>query len=355
MNTRNLYLVRHGKPDFPQGERRCIGRTDLELSEKGRKQARALKNYFQDRQGLAVFSSPLLRASQTAQILAGSRFPVTIQRDLQELDMGEWENRPLSQIRKTLESEPEQGEKRIQGLARFRQAVDQAAASWDRDLVLVSHAGISSCFLSQILGTPLETCRTLRQPYGGITQIQISPDGGMKVIRLGEMPQSAPDEEDCQELLERFQTPEPVRRHCEKVREKALEIGRALEQSGLSLDMRLIGAAALLHDIARARPGHQQEGARILEREGYPQTARIILVHHDMDDLLNKEKPDEADVVYLADKLVEGEKDVTLDQRFAGKLQRYAQQGDQEALKACRRRLKEAQTVMERVKKQLQG
>ena len=43
---RRIYLVRHGMPEFPGGEKCCIGRTDLPLSEEGRGQMRALKERF---------------------------------------------------------------------------------------------------------------------------------------------------------------------------------------------------------------------------------------------------------------------------------------------------------------------
>lgn len=52
---RTVYLVRHGMVDFPGGKRRCIGRTDLPLSEVGRKQAEDLGEYFRTRPVEAVF------------------------------------------------------------------------------------------------------------------------------------------------------------------------------------------------------------------------------------------------------------------------------------------------------------
>ena len=35
---RTIYLIRHGKPEFPDERKYCIGRTDLPLSEEGRTQ-----------------------------------------------------------------------------------------------------------------------------------------------------------------------------------------------------------------------------------------------------------------------------------------------------------------------------
>ena len=97
---RTIYLVRHGKVEFPQGGTRCIGRTDVTLSEAGRCQARDLALYFRDKPVEAVYASPLSRALETASLLAAGRIPVRVETDLLELDMGEWENVPLSCIKK---------------------------------------------------------------------------------------------------------------------------------------------------------------------------------------------------------------------------------------------------------------
>ena len=35
---RDIYLIRHGMPDFPGGARMCLGRTDLPLGLRGRLQ-----------------------------------------------------------------------------------------------------------------------------------------------------------------------------------------------------------------------------------------------------------------------------------------------------------------------------
>lgn len=45
---RTIYLIRHGKPEFPDERKYCIGRTDLPLSEEGRTQIRALGETFAD-------------------------------------------------------------------------------------------------------------------------------------------------------------------------------------------------------------------------------------------------------------------------------------------------------------------
>ena len=116
---------------------------------------------------------------------------------------------------------------------------------------------------------------------------------------------------DLHSYLEHYRTPEPVRQHCCKVASIAEVLGKVQEQMGVSLDQGLIRSASLLHDIARHRENHAREGTRILMREGYPAVAEIIRQHH----CLEQEEINEAAIVYLADKLVKGDRTVTLEAR----------------------------------------
>ena len=59
-------------------------------------------------------------------------------------------------------------------------------------------------------------------------------------------------------------------------------------------------------------------GADILVRSGYPAAAEIVRQHHDLDRI--PKRADETLVVYLADKMVQGDQEVTLEERFAGSL-----------------------------------
>jgi probable phosphoglycerate mutase len=68
---RLLYLVRHGETDW-NAEGRWQGHTDQPLNQRGREQARALAERLRAAGLSAVVSSDLLRARQTATIVAGA-------------------------------------------------------------------------------------------------------------------------------------------------------------------------------------------------------------------------------------------------------------------------------------------
>mgnify|MGYP000626705443 CR=1 FL=1 len=64
-----LYLVRHGETDWNL-ERRIQGSTDIPLNNTGREQARVTGRLLSSRHWDAIYSSPLSRARETAEIIA---------------------------------------------------------------------------------------------------------------------------------------------------------------------------------------------------------------------------------------------------------------------------------------------
>ncbi len=338
-----IYLIRHGSVEFPGNIRRCIGVTDLPLSERGRRQARELKRYFENLPVCAVYSSKLVRAAETARILAGEAIPVIEREDLREIFMGEWENVPLADLKKTMETEPVKGEGRRRALQRFRKAVGQCLGEQKEDIAIVAHAGINCCFLADLTGKSLETCRRFPQPYGGISIISVRSGNQTEVSEIGRMPKEAPSEEECELLWDQYKLALPVREHCRAVARQALKLGRALNEQVLKnealLNMDVIRSGALLHDLVRGMPEHTRRGAEILRKEGYPQVAEVIRQHHDLD----RAERNEAAVVYLADKQVKGEQKISLEERFDRKKEHFA--NDKEALKAWERRYRQAKEV----------
>jgi 2,3-bisphosphoglycerate-dependent phosphoglycerate mutase len=86
-----LHVVRHGETDWNR-ERRVQGHTDVPLNEEGRRQALALAEELSATHLDAVYSSDLLRASETARLLLGKRAtPLVEDPDLRERHFGTWE------------------------------------------------------------------------------------------------------------------------------------------------------------------------------------------------------------------------------------------------------------------------
>ena len=86
-----LLLVRHGETDW-HAEGRLQGHTDRPLSDYGRRQARRLAEELEGEELEAIYSSDLVRAHETAEIV-GERLglPISLEPDLREKDWGTWE------------------------------------------------------------------------------------------------------------------------------------------------------------------------------------------------------------------------------------------------------------------------
>ena len=125
---KKVYLIRHAQPVLSGGSALGSGLSDIPLGEQGRAQAcemaRKLAPVSQ------VFSSPMRRAVQTARAIGQ---PVTVLRDLRELQVGEH-----SDVCPT----------------RFLAAMDHAARDSQGDFAVVSHGAILSRFLQSLTGTP---------------------------------------------------------------------------------------------------------------------------------------------------------------------------------------------------------
>ena len=94
-----VVLVRHGETEWTiTGQH--TGRTDIPLTEKGRKQARLLEPLLSAANFALVLSSPLQRARETCE-LAGLGDRMELEPDLMEWDYGEYEGITSKEIKRT--------------------------------------------------------------------------------------------------------------------------------------------------------------------------------------------------------------------------------------------------------------
>lgn len=142
------------------------------------------------------------------------------------------------------------------------------------------------------------------------------------------------DNKTCVKILHHERVPVHVIRHCVKVSQVACKIGSDLIQKGHGLDMDIIRAGALLHDIAKIKAlklggDHAEIGARILEAQGYERIARIVRHHVYLPRPVEKQRHlSEELVVNYADKRVMHTKVVGLEERFADLVARYGTNKD---------------------------
>ncbi len=165
-------------------------------------------------------------------------------------------------------------------------------------------------------------------------------------LRAAAAAEDLPSELRCLELLRERGASEGLVAHSLAVAAVAAALATALNERDQCLCVPLVVAAALLHDVARAEPRHAEAGAALLERLGYWRVAPAVRRHMRLDEAAGGDL-DEAQVLFLADKLVQDDGLAGSDARFAQRLRRHA--GDEAALRGVRERLEEARLVQARV------
>jgi len=95
-----IVFARHGQT-APNRDGLVLGRADPELTEEGHRQAVLLAAALAGEPVAAIVTSPLLRARQTAEVVAGAcggGVPLAVDQRLVEIDWGAWEGRPAGSL-----------------------------------------------------------------------------------------------------------------------------------------------------------------------------------------------------------------------------------------------------------------
>lgn len=150
-----VVLVRHGETEWSKSGQHT-GRTDIPLTEAGRRQAELLREALRDRRFAVVLTSPLQRASETAR-LAGYGDVALARDDLMEWDYGAYEGLKTVDIRK---DEPgwtlwrvgvPEGETAEEVGRRADRAIEESRAA-DGDVLLFAHGHVLRVLAARWLG-----------------------------------------------------------------------------------------------------------------------------------------------------------------------------------------------------------
>ncbi len=152
------------------------------------------------------------------------------------------------------------------------------------------------------------------------------------------MQKSCPSVELCEKIQEYFKLPDNIKSHCNKVAHVALDLCGMLSEKGISLNQGVVVAAGMLHDIAKGNSLHAKLGAVWLNDMGYDEIAKIVDEHMELK--IIPDTPTEKEVVYLADKMVKGDKIVSIDERFSDKEKLYNH--DENIIKTIKKRKEQA-------------
>jgi CTP:molybdopterin cytidylyltransferase MocA len=188
--------------------------------------------------------------------------------------------------------------------------------------------------------------RSIQVADGHILNDMDTPEAYGELLRKAER-YEIPTQEECAALLEMLcPADSPIVRHGRAVADLVLLLAGRLNRNGYNLDTRLLKAAGLLHDLARAEANHAQAGARLLREAGFGAVAELVASHMDLMPG-TEERISPRELLYLADKLVQGEHRVTLAERFRVAMERHGH--DPDILARITNRLHAALTIQKRL------
>lgn len=182
-----LYIIRHGQTDWNIAKK-IQGRQDIPLNERGHFQAQCLGKAMENRPITAVFSSPQIRAMETAIAVASPACVLVIPvRDLMEINYGVWEGKTEEELLRDdralyeawwshpAETAPPEGESINQVNERCRQAWKEIKPQLTGDAAIVAHGGLLAHFMEQLLGSESIAASTVAH-NASITTIEYEPE-----------------------------------------------------------------------------------------------------------------------------------------------------------------------------------
>ncbi len=192
MPEASIYIVRHGLT-AENLQHVLLGRTDPPLHRLGILQVEAAAAALSSISLENIYSSSLVRAMQTADIIAAAQStppPVHAVPEFQEIHFGRldgWKSLTAYETHKEImdialaDDAPDDfafpdGERRIDALERFDRAIMQIAFSALGPTAIVSHGAVIGFWLSKISGNPIGQFRIYQPLHASITQVRFRGD-----------------------------------------------------------------------------------------------------------------------------------------------------------------------------------
>jgi len=185
----NVWLIRHAEPSAAV-RGRCYGSLDVELSAAGRAQAAQLAELLKAEPLAAVYSSPRIRAIQTAEAVAAPHgLAISIRPALREIDFGDFEGRTYDEIaashpdlyRQWMETPTEVRFPRGESFAQVRERVlgvfvPLLTQHENQSIAIVTHGGVVRIILADALGIPPRNIFRVGQRYAALSRIRYLGD-----------------------------------------------------------------------------------------------------------------------------------------------------------------------------------
>lgn len=198
-----ILLVRHGETEWNRTHR-FQGRSDTPLNQNGIDQATAMSGMLKNESITSIYTSPLSRAFETANIIKALH-PQTLvieEADFIEMDLGEFDGveaktwaKENPDFMKNWWENP--GSVKMPGGESLEEVQNRAVRALNRTvdlhppgstLLIVSHNFVILSLLCHAKGMGLDQFRELRQANGALSIIHLV-DGAFQIIEMNRLPQ----------------------------------------------------------------------------------------------------------------------------------------------------------------------
>ncbi len=186
-----LILIRHG--EVAERYHRVFGgsQIDMELSERGHRQAQSLADYIASAPPEVLYSSPMRRVQQTLAPLAqqSALTPILLP-GLREVDFGTWTGLNWDQVQERFNRSPfdwlnmleSGGIAEAESSLSFRERVELCLQqilreSSGRTVAVVCHGGVIRMLLSILLDLPFRRMNMFEVDYASLTRVLHRPSG----------------------------------------------------------------------------------------------------------------------------------------------------------------------------------
>lgn len=192
MKQMKIDLIRHGEP---QGGDVIRGVSDHELTQLGVEQFNARIKRHQASWS-RIISSPLQRCKASAQTLSQAQnIPLTIDERIRELDFGDWENQPVSQLMnaqeasvlwgKPMDFTPPNGEPVAQMRERLQDFWQDITQQYiNEHLLLICHGGVMRVLMHELFSLKPQAVKQLSIPFAGFIRLNLSIDEQHQFVSL---------------------------------------------------------------------------------------------------------------------------------------------------------------------------
>jgi probable phosphoglycerate mutase len=196
-----LLLIRHGENELVKTGKLAGRIPGVHLNERGQKQAQALGEALAQVPIRAIYSSPLERATETAEPIATSHKLQIIQEpDLMDTNVGKWEGKSVKVLRltkvwKIVQHAPSRfrfpdGESFTEAQTRLANVLERIVATHKKPgdiIAVVFHADPIKLVISHFLGMPLDHFQRLSCDTGSVSAVYAG-EMGANLIKLNQRP-----------------------------------------------------------------------------------------------------------------------------------------------------------------------